>query len=206
MDGRHKANPVRYGHSDGGGLYLNITASGARSWVFRWKVAGKRREMGLGSLRDVPLAKARDRAAGACQELADGMDPLAMWDKPKVMSFGEAADALIESISSSWRNEKHRAQRKKTLTVYCEPLRSQPVSEIGIILTHFAAKRFGRPAVVRRLSEDRSASVGSLPTIRRSVLRQSSLLGSQGGLYLPVPRSDGEGVAQQTKSEVAPAW
>ena len=44
-------------HSDGGGLYLNVTASGARSWVFMWKVAGKRRGMGLGSLRDVSLAK-----------------------------------------------------------------------------------------------------------------------------------------------------
>ena len=45
-------------HSDGGGLYLNITATGARSWVFMWKADGKRREMGLGALRDVPLAKA----------------------------------------------------------------------------------------------------------------------------------------------------
>jgi len=50
-------------HSDGGGLYLSIAASGARSWVFMWKADGKRREMGLGALRDVPLAKARERAA-----------------------------------------------------------------------------------------------------------------------------------------------
>jgi Arm DNA-binding domain len=48
-------------HSDGGGLYLNITVSGARSWVFMWKADGKRREMGLGPLRDVLLAKARER-------------------------------------------------------------------------------------------------------------------------------------------------
>ena len=67
-------------HSDGGGLYLNITASGARSWVFMWKVDGKRREMGLGSLRDVPLAKARERAADARQKLADGLDPIAARD------------------------------------------------------------------------------------------------------------------------------
>jgi hypothetical protein len=108
-------------HSDGGGLYLNITATGARSWVFMWKVAGKRREMGLGSLRDVPLAKARERAAEARQKLAEGLDPIAARDKPKVMTFGEAADALIESMSSSWRNEKHCAQWKMTLTVYCAP-------------------------------------------------------------------------------------
>jgi integrase len=119
-------------HSDGGGLYLNITASGARSWVFMWKVEGKRREVGLGALRDVPLAKARERAAEARQKLASGLDPIAARDnKPHVMTFGEAADALIESMSSSWRNEKHRAQWKMTLTVYCEPLRAKPVTEIG---------------------------------------------------------------------------
>ncbi len=36
-------------HADGGGLYLNVTESGAKSWVFMWKVAGRRREIGLGS-------------------------------------------------------------------------------------------------------------------------------------------------------------
>ena len=118
-------------HSDGGGLYLNITASGARSWVFMWKADGKRREMGLGPLRDVPLAKARERAAEVRQKLSDGVDPIAARDKPKVMTFGEAADALIGSMSSSWRNEKHCAQWKMTLTVYCEPLRPTPVTEIG---------------------------------------------------------------------------
>src|ERR687893_2608263 len=109
-------------HSDGGRLYLNVTPSGARSWVFMWKAAGKRREMGLGSLRDVPLAKARERAADARQKLADGLDPIATRHKPKVMTFGEAADALFESTTSSWRSEKHRAQWKVTLTGYCQPL------------------------------------------------------------------------------------
>src|SRR5919112_1882866 len=85
-------------HSDGGGLYLSISPSGARSWVFMWKVAGKRREMGLGSLRDVPLAKARERAAEARQKLAGGLDPIAIRNKPQVMTFGEAADALMESM------------------------------------------------------------------------------------------------------------
>ncbi|MPR11505.1 tyrosine-type recombinase/integrase [Microvirga tunisiensis] len=118
-------------HSDGGGLYLNITASGARSWVFMWKRAGKRREMGLGSLRDVPLAKARCRAAIAREMLVEGIDPLAARDRPKAMTFGEAADALIESMSGSWRNAKHRAQWTMTLTVYCEPLRPKPVAEVG---------------------------------------------------------------------------
>ena len=117
-------------HSDGGGLYLSLTGSGARSWVFMWKVAGRRREIGLGSLRDVPLAKARDRAAEARRLLAEGSDPLAARSKTRTMSFGEAADALVESMSPSWRNEKHRAQWRMTLTAYCGPIRTVPVADI----------------------------------------------------------------------------
>ncbi len=46
------------------------------------------------------------------------------------MTFGEAADALIESMASSWRNEKHKAQWGMTLRVYCEPIRNKPVSDV----------------------------------------------------------------------------
>jgi integrase len=117
-------------HSDGGGLYLSLTDSGGRSWVFMWKVAGRRREIGLGSLRDVTLAKARDRAAEARRLLAEGSDPLAARAKTRTVTFGEAADALVESMSPSWRNEKHRAQWRMTLTAYCGPIRTVPVADI----------------------------------------------------------------------------
>ena len=50
-------------HADGGGLYLNVTASGARSWVLLYQRAGRRREIGLGPLRDVSLAEARGKVA-----------------------------------------------------------------------------------------------------------------------------------------------
>lgn len=62
-------------HSDGGGLYLSISPNGARSWVFMWKTAGRRREMGLGPARDVPLLKAREKAANARQLVLEGRDP-----------------------------------------------------------------------------------------------------------------------------------
>ncbi|MCK1650091.1 tyrosine-type recombinase/integrase [Bradyrhizobium sp. 149] len=118
-------------HSDGGGLYLSISPSGARSWVFMWKVAGRRREMGLGPLQGVPLQKAREKAANARQLVLEGRDPLAARDaQQSQMTFGEAADALIESMSPSWRNEKHRAQWTMTLTAYCQQIRSKPVAEI----------------------------------------------------------------------------
>ena len=118
-------------YSDGGGLYLSVSPNGARSWVFMWKVAGRRREMGLGSLKAVSLAKARERAAEARQKLVNGIDPIATRERTKAMTFGDAADAVIESMSSSWRNEKHRSQWKMTLTAYCAPLRPKSVAEIG---------------------------------------------------------------------------
>jgi hypothetical protein len=117
-------------HSDGGGLYLAISPSGARSWVFMWKTGNKRREMGLGSIRDVPLAKARQRAADARQKLADRKDPLASRDRPRAMTFGEAADALIESMSPSWRSKKHHKQWSTSLSGYCADLRKMPVAAV----------------------------------------------------------------------------
>lgn len=118
-------------HSDGGGLYLSISPSGAASWVFMWKVAGRRREMGLGPLQDVPLQKAREKAANARQIVLEGRDPLAARNTQQSRTtFGEAADALIESMSPSWRNAKHRAQWTMTLTTYCQQIRSKPVADI----------------------------------------------------------------------------
>ncbi len=118
-------------HSDGGGLYLNVTDTGAKSWLFMYKVAGRRREMGLGPARDVPLGRARELASVARQHLAAGRDPLAMRSKPAAMTFQQAADALIESMSPSWRNEKHRAQWRMTLSVYCQSLVALGVPEIS---------------------------------------------------------------------------
>jgi hypothetical protein len=117
-------------HSDGGGLYLNITESGARSWIFMFKKSGRRREMGLGSARDVPLGRARSLAAEARRHLAAGRDPLAARAKPTTMTFREAASALVDSMASSWRNAKHRSQWTMTLTVYCAQIANLPVSDI----------------------------------------------------------------------------
>ena len=54
-------------HADGGGLYLRIAPSGARSWGFMYVINGKRTELGLGSVASIPLATAR-RLAGEMRE------------------------------------------------------------------------------------------------------------------------------------------
>jgi integrase len=122
-------------HSDGEGLYLNVTPAGARSWLFMWKKDGKRREMGLGSTGSVSLARARELASECRAQVAMGLDPIEARDaaaetKREKPTFGAIADGLIAAKESEWRNEKHRAQWRTSLTEFAAPLRSRPVDEI----------------------------------------------------------------------------
>jgi len=119
-------------HSDGGGLYLNVSSVGTKSWLFMWTPAGgKRREMGLGAYPAVSLAKARAKAAECRIAVAEGRDPIAERAKAVEPTFGECADKFLASMDSSWRNDKHRAQWKMTLEEYCKTIRSKRVSAIG---------------------------------------------------------------------------
>ena len=117
-------------HADGGNLYLNVTATGARSWVLLYKLGGRQREMGLGSARDVPLARARELAASYRQALAEGRDPLMVRNAAKRITFGEASDQYIDAMSSQWRNPKHVAQWRMTLREYAGPIRAIPVDAV----------------------------------------------------------------------------
>jgi integrase len=139
LSARAAATITRPGrHADGAGLYLFVSKSGEtlrRRWVFRYAWQGRVREMGLGSPQTVPLARARELADAARRELTDGRDPIASREAAReafarVPTFGECADALIEAKSAEWRNAKHAAQWRMTLTEYAAPLRSAPVDEI----------------------------------------------------------------------------
>jgi len=117
-------------HADGGNLYLNVTSSGARSWVFLYTFDGRQREMGLGSLHNVPLAQARELAAACRLALAAGRAPRTVRAQSKPTTFGDMADELIASMEKSWRNAKHRAQWRMTLSVYAAPLRKKSIDKI----------------------------------------------------------------------------
>src|SRR5215470_1539202 len=61
---------------DGGGLYLRASEKGTKSWVFRFQLDGKRRDMGLGPYPDISLAEARQRATEHRKQRYEGIDPL----------------------------------------------------------------------------------------------------------------------------------
>lgn len=113
------AGPGR--HGDGRGLFLYVKPSGARSWVLRYQVHGRRRDLGLGSFPDVSLAMARDRASEARRLIAEGEDPIAKKQQAKPKNFKDAALELIESKRSGWKNVKHAAQWTSTLETYAFP-------------------------------------------------------------------------------------
>ena len=122
--------PGRYG--DGGGLFLVVSRSGTRKWVFRYRWRGGRHDLGLGSAKTATLAKARELAASARRSLADGIDPVTVRRRTRTPTFGEVADQLIDDLSPSWRNPKHRAQWTMTLESYAAPLRKLPVDDITV--------------------------------------------------------------------------
>jgi Arm DNA-binding domain len=121
-------------HADGGGLYLSISKNGGRRWVFLYRRQGRLREMGLGSARDVPLIKARERSAAARLLLSEGKDPLAERPSPqKALTFSECSNKYIDAHRAGWRNAKHAAQWSTTLATYADPVVGKlPVSDVDI--------------------------------------------------------------------------
>ena len=114
-------------HADGAGLGLKISPSGAASWSFRYTLAGKAREMGLGAVHTVGLGEARKRAKKARLDVHDGVDLVAQKHATKTsaaaaMTFSRVAEMYLAAHAPSWRNDTHRAQWKQTLADYILPV------------------------------------------------------------------------------------
>jgi hypothetical protein len=127
LNARAAATITKLGrHADGGGLYLSISPNGGRRWVFLFRWHGKPTEIGLGSARDVTLARARELASLARAKLTEGINPKGARRPSEGVTFGECADRVIEAMRPSWRNRKHAAQWEMTLREYAAPLRRLP--------------------------------------------------------------------------------
>lgn len=133
-------------YADGGGLSLIVKATGARSWIYRATIAGKVREIGLGSASGaaaVSLARARELARDKAAEVRGGAVPVSDRQKRTLAAaedqaakvaqttFRAAAEAHIALHEDGWRNDKHRAQWRATLQTYAYPhFGDMPVADI----------------------------------------------------------------------------
>ena len=133
-------------YGDGGGLFLQLSVSGAKSWVFRFKESGRLREMGLGPTHTVSLAEARQKALECRKVRLDGHDPIearkaermkAKLDAAKAMTFEACAERYIAAHKAGWKNDKHAAQWPATLGTYVHPVfGSLPVQavDVGLVM------------------------------------------------------------------------
>ena len=121
---RALSEPGRY--SDGNGLYLVIEKAGSKHWVQRIVVLGRRRDIGLGSLKLVSLVEARDKAHQNRKVARAGGDPTIEHrrSKVKVPTFQEAAEKVHKEHKAAWRNAKHTDQWMMTLKTYAFPILS----------------------------------------------------------------------------------
>ncbi len=128
-------------HAVGGvsGLHLRVVATGARSWVLRVMVGGKRRDIGLGSYPSVSLAEARERAREVRNKVWQGIDPLAeraalrRTQAQAIPTFDQCARRFMENKRHEFRNVKHVAQWESTLTQYASPVIGRlPVNEVEL--------------------------------------------------------------------------
>jgi integrase len=123
-------------YSDGAGLYLQVQGK-SRSWIFRYKVDGRGRYMGLGSARDITLRRARELAAEQRRLRAEGRDPLAerQAQRPaparEVPTFKQVAETYIKTHELSWKSNLHRRQWRVSLAADVFPvLGNMPIDQV----------------------------------------------------------------------------
>lgn len=113
------------------GLHLLVSGTGGRSWILRVMVGGKRRDIGLGGYPAVTLADAHRRAREARESIQIGIDPVLaraqarsalIAQQASAVTFDRAVELFLDAKGDEWRNAKHRAQWKSTLTTYASPL------------------------------------------------------------------------------------
>lgn len=128
--------------SDGGGLYLQISKTGTKSWLFRFKLHGKTHEMGLGSFNDYDLTEARDKRDAARKLVKEGINPIKQRDKERreaqakeqsSKTFKECAEEYLETQKSEWKSTVHYNQWNNTLRDYAYPIFGEwPVDHVNL--------------------------------------------------------------------------
>lgn len=125
----HLAEPGFYG--DGEGLYIKVGSGGAKSWILRTVVHGRRRDLGLGSASFTSLAEARAKAREFRKIAREGGDPDTI-RKREILTFSEAAARVHAQLQPTWRNRKHAETWLATVERYANPaIGKRPIHSIG---------------------------------------------------------------------------
>ncbi|UBM27085.1 integrase arm-type DNA-binding domain-containing protein [Pseudomonas sp. p1(2021b)] len=138
-------DPGYYG--DGGGLWLQVSKLGGKSWVFRYTRNGKTHDMGLGPVHTVSLSEARSKSLEHRKSLLEGIDPLeakkakqqaAKLEAVRHKTFKECAPAYIQANRAGWKTPKHVQQWENTLEAYAYPIIGELA--IGAVDTNLVLK------------------------------------------------------------------
>ncbi len=145
-------------YADGNGLYLVVDPSGAKRWILRTMVQGRRRDIGLGSLRLVSLGEAREAARTHRKLARDGGNPLAERRRARAVipTFEDLARTVHGQHKAGWKNAKHGEQWITTLKTYAFPaLGNVPVDQIGTpeVLRALAPIWLPKPETARRVRQ-----------------------------------------------------
>lgn len=117
--------------ADGGGLYLRIAPTGAKSWIFRYRAGARQHDLGLGPFPDVGLSEARERASAQRRLRRDGKDPMqqrraqrdaAALERANAMSLRECTDLYVAAHRAAWKGSANEAQWRASLATYAFPL------------------------------------------------------------------------------------
>jgi integrase len=170
-------------HGDGDGLMLVVAASGRKTWVLRYQIAGRRRDKGLGSYPEVSLKEARELAGEDRKLIARGRDPIEESRKAKralkpLPTFGGIAALVVADAQTKSVSAKARRQWKRLLgPAYCGPLLERPVSEITTLDVAAVLRPVWRlkPEAARKL----------YPAIRRVFERARIILRDEHRVMMP---------------------
>jgi integrase len=151
--------PGRYTDLAVTGLNLNIKQGGGKYWVFRYLLAGRRRDLSLGVYPEVSLKEARNRAIACRNNLICGNKPVTYWRNamPTVTEkpvFRDYARECIESKKAEWKNDKHTYQWFRTIEVFANPvIGSKHLDEIDTddILRILSQLWYSKTATANRL-------------------------------------------------------
>ena len=138
LDVKREKRPGRYG--DGNGLWLQVRSLDSKSWLFRYRMAGRAHALGLGPFPVVTLAEARDLALDAARQVRKGVNPVVARKVAKAaanvagMTFRQAVAAYVAKKGTPGRNAKHKAQWLSTLETYAFPeIGDIHVAELAIL-------------------------------------------------------------------------